>query len=92
MTRRGRSAKEEVWSRKEIASPCVRVCVLHPEEKICIGCYRTGEEIGRWSLLTDEERAGLMKELPTRAASLTRRRGGRARRSAERRQAREGFE
>ena len=45
MTRRD---GKDVWSREEIASPCVRICVLHPDEKICIGCYRTAQEIGQW--------------------------------------------
>ena len=76
MTRRD---GKDVWSREEIASPCVRICVLHPDEKICIGCYRTAQEIGQWSLLSPEDRAALMKELPSRESRLRKRRGGRRR-------------
>ena len=68
-----------VWTRNEIESPCVQVCVLHPEARICLGCYRSGDEIAGWSKMTPEERRKIMDELPTRAASLPKsRRGGRA--------------
>lgn len=67
----------EIWKRDEIQSPCVRICVVHPEERLCVGCYRTLEEIGRWSRMTHEERAAIMAELPARAPRLQKRRGGR---------------
>lgn len=38
-----------------VRSPCVSVCALD-ERDICIGCHRTGDEITRWSRLTDEQR------------------------------------
>jgi len=81
MTHRGK--KDEVWNRTEIQSPCVRICVLHQDEGICIGCYRTRDEIGKWSLMTDEERAKLMEELPDRGGRLRKRRGGRRRTSSQ---------
>ena len=67
-----------VWKREEIESPCVRVCVVHPEAKICTGCYRTTDEIARWSKMTAEERREIMNALPARAPMLRKRRGGRA--------------
>ncbi|MGA1276042.1 MAG: DUF1289 domain-containing protein [Gemmobacter sp.] len=69
---------DEVWKRDEIASPCVKVCVIHPEARLCVGCHRTIEEIGVWARLTPEARAVIMAELPGRAGQLARRRGGRA--------------
>jgi uncharacterized protein len=69
--------KDDVWKRDEIASPCVKLCVVHPEERICVGCYRTIDEIAGWSRLTHEARDALMAELPSRAPRLTKRRGGR---------------
>lgn len=59
-------------------SPCVQICLLHPEARICVGCYRTGEEIARWRSMPVEERARVLAELPGRAEGLTARRGGRA--------------
>ncbi|WP_397544534.1 DUF1289 domain-containing protein [Roseovarius salis] len=67
-----------VWTRKEIESPCVRVCVVHPEARICTGCYRTTDEIARWSKMTPDERRDIMEALPGRAPMLRKRRGGRA--------------
>jgi predicted Fe-S protein YdhL (DUF1289 family) len=69
--------KHEIWKREEIQSPCVKLCVVHPEERICVGCFRTIDEISRWSRLTHEERASIMADLPDRAPRLKKRRGGR---------------
>ncbi len=67
-----------VWERAEIESPCVRICVIHPSERLCAGCHRTIEEIGTWSRMAPEARAAVTAELPARASRLARRRGGRA--------------
>jgi uncharacterized protein len=74
--------KDEVWKRDEIASPCVKLCVVHPDARICVGCLRTIDEISSWSKLTHEERAVVMAELPGRAPQLAKRRGGRMARLA----------
>lgn len=68
---------DDIWKRAEIDSPCVKTCVVHPEARICVGCYRSIEEIGAWSRLTPEARRAIMAELPSRAGQLTKRRGGR---------------
>ena len=68
---------DDVWQRAEIESPCQKICVLHREARICIGCHRTGDEIARWSRMSPEERRTIMAELPARGAGLTTRRGGR---------------
>ncbi|MBM1813572.1 DUF1289 domain-containing protein [Pseudosulfitobacter pseudonitzschiae] len=69
---------EPVWTRNEIESPCVRICVVHPETRLCTGCARSIDEIGRWSRMTPEERAAIMAELPNREVAPKGRRGGRA--------------
>jgi predicted Fe-S protein YdhL (DUF1289 family) len=66
-----------VWMRDEIDSPCVKLCVVHPEERMCVGCYRTIDEIATWSRMTPEARKAIMADLPERAPLLARRRGGR---------------
>lgn len=73
---------DEIWKRDEIESPCVKICVIHPEARICIGCARTREEIAGWSAMTSDERRAIMLTLRGRTASLTRRRGGRAARTS----------
>ncbi|NQY60626.1 DUF1289 domain-containing protein [Cognatishimia sp.] len=72
------SEKSRVWKRNEIDSPCIQICVIHPTERICTGCYRSIDEIGAWSKFSDDERAEIMAELPDRAPRLKKRRGGRA--------------
>ena len=62
---------DEVWKRDEIDSPCVKVCVLHPGAKLCMGCFRTGDEIARWSRMTPDERRTIMAELPAREPQIT---------------------
>ena len=68
---------DEIWARREIDSPCIKICVIHPEERLCIGCYRSNEEIATWSRISAEERQAITADLPNRLSKLTRRRGGR---------------
>ena len=68
---------DEIWKRAEIESPCVKICVIHPEARLCVGCYRSIDEIGTWSRKPPEERRAIMADLPGRSAQLTKRRGGR---------------
>ncbi len=75
--------KDELWMRDEIESPCVKVCVVHPTERICVGCLRSIDEIAGWSRMTAEDRHAVMQDLPGRAPRLRRRRGGRTARAAE---------
>ena len=70
--------KDETWKRAEVESPCVKVCVVHPQERLCVGCLRSLDEIARWSRMSPEERRGIMADLPDRAPRLRRRRGGSA--------------
>lgn len=72
---------DEVWKRREIDSPCVKICTIHPAEGLCIGCLRTMEEIAGWGRMEPERRRAIMAELPSRAPRLRQRRGGRAART-----------
>ncbi|RLJ41476.1 hypothetical protein BCF46_2435 [Litoreibacter meonggei] len=68
---------DDIWQRDEVESPCIKVCIVHPAERICTGCLRTIDEIGAWSRMSNEARTALLEELPSRAARLKVRRGGR---------------
>lgn len=70
---------DNLWKRDEIDSPCVKLCSIHLAERICVGCYRSMEEIGAWSSLSTEVRLEIMAELPSRASRIQKRRGGRSR-------------
>lgn len=71
-------AVDEVWKRDEIDSPCINICVIHPEARLCTGCYRSIDEISQWSKMDADDRAVVMAELPARATLVVKRRGGRA--------------
>ena len=55
---------------RSIATPCVQVCIVDGPSGLCLGCYRTLQEIGGWSRLTDAQRAEIMAELPAREAKI----------------------
>ncbi len=69
---------DDIWKRDEIDSPCVSVCVVHPDAGICIGCYRRPDEIARWSVMSPGERRQILDDLPGRAPLLRNKRRGRA--------------
>lgn len=73
---------DDIWRRDEVESPCIKICVIHPEARLCTGCLRSIEEITIWSKLSPEARRAVMDELPTRQSQITKRRGGRAARLA----------
>jgi Predicted Fe-S protein len=74
---------DTIWMRKELDSPCVKVCVIHPRAGICAGCFRTLDEIAEWSAMSPESRAEILAQLPDRATLLKKRRGGREGRLSE---------
>lgn len=69
---------DEIWQRSEIESPCIKICVIHQEAGVCVGCHRTRGEIAAWSRMTPQARSDVMAQLPARSKQLRQRRGGRA--------------
>lgn len=77
----GAGGSDEVWRRNEPDSPCVKICLIDPASRFCIGCGRTGEEIAAWTRLDAAGRAAIRAQLPARMAELAPKRGaGRVRR------------
>ena len=81
-----RDLGDDIWRRNEVDSPCVKLCSIHPTERLCVGCLRTIEEITAWSRMTPDLRRTIIAELPARAPRITQRRGGRMARMAGRAQ------
>jgi predicted Fe-S protein YdhL (DUF1289 family) len=46
-------------------SPCINVCALDAQGW-CVGCLRTGEEIGRWPSMSAAEQWALLAQLAER--------------------------
>ena len=38
------------------ASPCIGVCKMHPEYKVCKGCYRKMFEVANWRNFNEVEK------------------------------------
>ena len=53
-----------------IKTPCIQVCVVDGESGLCLGCYRTLQEVAAWARFSEDERARLMAELPARRCRI----------------------
>jgi len=51
-------------------SPCNKVCRIDPANGFCLGCGRTGEEIGAWLSFSPAAKRTLLAELAHRPAPL----------------------
>ncbi len=49
-----------------IASPCISICALDAED-VCVGCYRSAQEITRWSVADNAERRQILVSAAERA-------------------------
>lgn len=43
-------------------TPCINTCRLD-QRGYCVGCQRSGEEIGRWRLMSNAERRYVMQQI-----------------------------
>jgi len=49
-------------------TPCIAVCMIDPDTKLCFGCGRTLPEIARWHRMDTAERLVVMEGLAARMA------------------------
>ena len=49
-----------------IVNPCINICRMDLQGRYCQGCGRTLLEIGRWTDLSDAQRADVIASLPGR--------------------------
>tara|TARA_R110002049_G_scaffold309268_1_gene519533 strand:- start:48230 stop:48463 length:234 start_codon:yes stop_codon:yes gene_type:complete len=64
------SSKEDLRSDRSataVASPCIKRCALNLEG-LCMGCFRSREEIGDWSCATAEQKLRIVQHAAQRAA------------------------
>lgn len=52
-------------------SPCISICQMDPQADICLGCYRTRQEIASWSRISLQEQRALLAVLNERRAAKT---------------------
>ncbi len=48
-----------------VKSPCVSICALDHND-VCIGCYRSGQEISYWGRMNDDEKQAVMVKVVER--------------------------
>ena len=48
-----------------VKSPCVAVCALD-ENDVCIGCYRTGDEIMNWGTMDNTQKEAVLENVAQR--------------------------
>lgn len=51
----------------DVPSPCISVCTMDADTGLCIGCYRTLDEIAGWSGMDDASKRALWRRLVERA-------------------------
>lgn len=53
-----------------VRSPCVSICALDSDD-ICVGCQRSGDEITRWSQMSNDERREVLVLVATREDAVS---------------------
>jgi predicted Fe-S protein YdhL (DUF1289 family) len=51
--------------REQVQSPCIRLCTLDDAD-ICVGCYRSIDEICAWGRASDAERLSIIEAATAR--------------------------
>ncbi len=58
-------SKENKPAAEVVKSPCVHICCLD-EQDVCLGCYRTCDEICKWGSMSNDERKNVMTKVAER--------------------------
>jgi len=53
-----------------VASPCINICRMNADTGLCVGCFRSLDEIARWSGLDDAGKARVLDAVASRRARL----------------------
>ena len=51
---------------QEISSPCIGICSVDDLSGLCVGCFRSMDEISQWWDMNDAERNKVMGQLADR--------------------------
>lgn len=61
-----RAAQVLTTEEPHVPSPCVSVCLMHPDGGHCEGCLRTLPEIGSWGRMSDEAKRLVWRSIQQR--------------------------
>ena len=45
---------------RPVADPCINICRMDQDGKVCQGCKRTALEIGAWPRMTERQKADVL--------------------------------
>lgn len=51
--------------KKKVKSPCQLICT-YDDDRVCIGCYRSIEEVAKWDSLTNDEKQKVIENTQKR--------------------------
>lgn len=51
-------------------SPCINVCALDSGNRLCLGCFRSIDEISLWSRISNDERLNILAAARQRREQL----------------------
>ncbi|MEO1282157.1 MAG: DUF1289 domain-containing protein [Pseudomonadota bacterium] len=54
-------------------TPCIGTCKIDPQSRLCLGCFRSIDEITAWTSMSDLHRARVIAQLPERHSRDTKR-------------------
>lgn len=57
-----------------LSSPCLDLCKFDRRTDMCVGCFRTTDEIRQWRKMTDHKRRQILAERSRREAKIVERR------------------
>ncbi len=67
MVRRGKNRPKP---KSKVESPCIGYCYnIDLEDSVCLGCFRTIDEIGKWWNMTDKEKRKVLEGAAERSAT-----------------------
>ncbi len=55
-----------------VKSPCIDVCAFEGKTKLCVGGFRTLDEIRAWKTMTEHRRHHVINDRPRRQVRLRR--------------------
>ena len=56
--------------KEEVQSPCISVCTINEDTGLCVGCFRTIEEIEQWWDLAPAKQREIVEKASAREANL----------------------
>ncbi|HEY7761244.1 MAG TPA: DUF1289 domain-containing protein [Burkholderiales bacterium] len=51
-----------------VPSPCTKVCALDARSGLCVGCYRTIDEVADWVEMSAEDKRAVLERVAQRRA------------------------